>query len=258
MPVTFASAGMTRLVLLPGMDGTGDLFGAFAQAVRVETQIVRYPTDRALGYSELEQLVISDLPSHEPYFLLGESFSGPIAISIAARRPANLCGVVLCCSFARNPRPGLGPLRGLVNWLPDRPPIDPLMWFLAGRFSTPELREALSRALVQVSPPALRARMTAVTDVNVVPQLRSIAVPLMYLRASEDRVVPAASSQTILENVPESRTEEVVGPHLLLQTRPKEAATMVEDFLQATDPAIWFCDGHDRCAVAGTCRSPLR
>lgn len=224
---------MTRLVLLPGMDGTGELFDAFAQAVRAETQIVRYPADRALDYSELEQLVISELSPQEPYLLLGESFSGPIALSIAARRPACLRGVVLCCSFARNPRPGLGPLRGLVNWLPNRPPIDPLMWFLAGRFSTTELRQTFSEALVQVSPSALRARITAVIGVDVVPKLHSIAVPLLYLRASEDRVVPAAASKVILDNVPRSRVEELVGPHFLLQTRPNEAAGVVEEFMQA-------------------------
>ncbi|WP_222623176.1 alpha/beta fold hydrolase [Ramlibacter cellulosilyticus] len=238
VPVTFTLDGMTLLVLLPGMDGTGELFRAFVNAVRLDTQIIRYPTDRALGYTELEQLVLSELPPEEPYLLLGESFSGPIALSIAARRPPSLRGVVSCCSFARNPRPGLAPLRALVNWLPDRPPIDPLMWFLAGRFSTPELREALSRALAQVSPSALRARLTAVIGVDVVATLHSISVPLMYLRASEDRVVPAAASEIILDNVPGSRAEELVGPHFLLQTRPKEVAKLVEEFMQAVEHAI--------------------
>lgn len=228
---------MTRLVLLPGMDGTGELFGAFVDAVGMETQVVRYPADRALGYAELEQLVTSELPSQERYVLLGESFSGPIALSIAARRPACLRGVVLCCSFARNPRPGLGPLRGLVNWLPDRPPIEPLMWLLAGRYSTPELREALSRALAQVSASALRARLTAVIGVDVVPKLQSISAPIMYLRAAEDRVVPSAASQIILENVAGSKAVELAAPHFLLQTRPKEAAKLVEEFMREVERA---------------------
>lgn len=138
---------MTRLVLLPGM--------------------------------------VSELPSREPYLLLGESFSGPIALSIAARRPALLRGVVLCCSFACNPRPALKHLGVLLNRLPDRPPVGPLMWLLAGRFSSPELREAFSRALTQV-----------------------------------------------LANVPGTRTVELVAPHFLLQTRPQEAARVIEEFMQ--------------------------
>lgn len=229
---------MTKLVLLPGMDGTGDLFQPFAAAVSVKTQIVRYPTSRPLDYRELESLVCSELPSDEPYVLLGESFSGPIAISIAARRPPLLRGVILCCSFARNPRPGLGLLRGLVNWLPGRPPLVPLDWFLAGRFGTPQLREALARSLAQVSPAALRARMTAVIGVDVSPVLPSISVPLLYLRATEDRVVPISASEVILNEVPRAEVVDLVAPHFLLQTAPKEAGAAVSLFVRKVEHAL--------------------
>jgi pimeloyl-ACP methyl ester carboxylesterase len=229
---------MIRLVLLPGMDGTGELFHPFADAVEVKTQIVRYPTCRALDYRGLESLVSSELPSDEPYVLLGESFSGPIALSIAARRPPLLRGVILCCSFAKNPRPGVAPLRGLVNWLPDRPPLAPLHWFLAGRFGTPELREALDRSLSQVSPAALRARMTAVIGVNLGPMLASISVPLLYLRATEDRVVPAKASEVILQEVPRAEVVDLVAPHFLLQAVPKEAAAAVNQFVRKVEHAF--------------------
>lgn len=48
-----------RAVLLPGMDGTGELFSEFVAALPVglESVTVRYPTDRCLSYSELEELV---------------------------------------------------------------------------------------------------------------------------------------------------------------------------------------------------------
>jgi len=44
------------LVLLPGMDGTGDLFDAFVAAVSggCRCKVVRYPVGEALGYPELE------------------------------------------------------------------------------------------------------------------------------------------------------------------------------------------------------------
>lgn len=226
-----------RLVLLPGMDGTGDLFAEFASAVAAQTQIVRYPADRPTSYEELQQLVASELPTDAPYWILGESFSGPIALSIASTRPPLLRGVVLCCSFARNPRPGLGRLRGLIHWLPDRPPIDPLMWFLAGRFATPALRDALSRALARVSPAALRSRMSAVLGVDVIPKLQSISVPLLYLQATEDRVVPAKAARDILENVPRSRLVALVAPHFLLQACPREAAEVIEAFAREAEPA---------------------
>jgi pimeloyl-[acyl-carrier protein] methyl ester esterase len=229
---------MTTLVLLPGMDGTGDLFASFCKTVQAKTRIVKYPGKRSLSYSELEHLVSRELPREGPYVLLGESFSGPIALAIAAKRPPRLCGVVLCCSFARNPRPGFGPLRGLVNWLPDRPPLRLLLWFLAGRFATPELRCALSQALSQVAPSALRARMSAVIGVDVVPLLRSVAVPVLYLRASEDRVVPASACQLVVDNLPRAKVVDLVAPHFLLQTAPEEAGRVVEEFVREVARAV--------------------
>jgi hypothetical protein len=53
----------TKLVLLPGLDGTGELYDAFTAALAdIETQVVSYPPDRELGYSELEQFIRERLP----------------------------------------------------------------------------------------------------------------------------------------------------------------------------------------------------
>ncbi|MCL2523002.1 MAG: lysophospholipase [Betaproteobacteria bacterium] len=228
---------MTTLVLLPGMDGTGELFSPFADAVEAKTRIVRYPASPPLAYAELEAFAAAELPADEPYVLLGESFSGPIALSIAAKQPPQLRGIVLCCSFARNPRPIPALLSGLVNRLPDRPPVGLLLWFLAGRFATPELRQALTRALAKIPPATLRARMAAVLGINVVSLPPSLSVPLLYLRAVEDRVVPATASRLILEHVPNGRVVDFVAPHFLLQTVPREAASVVDEFVREAGSA---------------------
>ena len=49
---------MTRLVLLPGLDGTGELFAPFIDALGgFATQVVAYPPDRAMTYAEHEDFV---------------------------------------------------------------------------------------------------------------------------------------------------------------------------------------------------------
>jgi hypothetical protein len=103
---------MVALVLLPGLDGTGLLFEDFVAALGSDVDVVvaRYPTDRPLDYANLEQIARSFIPPNIPFVLLGESFSGPIALSIAASSPPGLLGVIMCCSFARNPYPCLLPL----------------------------------------------------------------------------------------------------------------------------------------------------
>src|SRR5438105_3993436 len=89
------------------MDGTGELFAPFVAALGREfnVKVVAYPTAAPLGYDELESVARAALPAEGPYVILGESFSGPIAISLAASGSPGLKGLVLCCSFVSNPRP---------------------------------------------------------------------------------------------------------------------------------------------------------
>src|SRR5689334_15820463 len=103
---------MTSLVVLPGLDGTATQLNDFVQALGSEfheVTIVKYPRDQLLGYVELESLVRAALPVDRSFILLGESFSGPIALSIAASNPAGLAGIVLCASFAKAPIPAFRP-----------------------------------------------------------------------------------------------------------------------------------------------------
>jgi hypothetical protein len=45
--------------------------------------------------------------------LLGESFFGPVAITVASRSPPNLAKPILCCTFDRSPRPAPRLLRSV-------------------------------------------------------------------------------------------------------------------------------------------------
>jgi len=221
---------MATLVLLPGMDGTGDLFAPFVAAYAGPTKVVRYPPSEFLGYQELEEVVQAQLPDG-PYVLLGESFSGPLAISLAAERPHNLLALVLCASFARNPRPALGPLSPLAALLPARPPLRAMEFMLCGRFANPALRQLLQRALTQVAPAVLRERLKAVASVNVTSKLQRVEAPVLYLSGSEDRLVPAASGNEVRLLAKTSKLVEFTAPHFLLQCVPMEAACTIREFM---------------------------
>lgn len=224
---------MHTLVLLPGMDGTGELFGPFLEALHPQfnVRVVRYPTDTALSYSELTAFARAALPTDEPFILLAESFSGPIGVSLAAEGTPGLIGLVLCCTFVRNPRPLFTSLRPFLGMVPvAAAPIGMLSSLLLGRYSSPALRSALVAALAQVSPAALRTRLRSVLSVDVSAQLAVVRVPVLYLRATHDRVVPAAASQLISRLKPDTRIVEIDAPHFLLQAAPAEAARQVETF----------------------------
>ena len=225
---------MITLVLLPGMDGTGELFGPFIAALDGEfnVKVVSYPTTAPLDYSELESFARAELPAEGPFVLLGESFSGPIAVCLAASAPHRLKGLILCCTFVRNPRPIFAGMRSLVGILPVAlAPVRLLSHLLLGSFSTAPLRTALVKSLAQVSAPALRARLRSVLQVDVSAKLSAVTVPTLYLRASSDRLVPPSASALISQLAPRSRVVQLEGPHFLLQAAPALGAEAVRSFL---------------------------
>lgn len=227
---------MVALVLLPGLDGTGLLFEDFVAALGSDVDVVvaNYPPDRPLDYANLEQIARSFIPPNTPFVVLGESFSGPIALSIATSSPPGLLGVIMCCSFARNPLPVLAPVRSLLWLLPLKLiPLSVFDFFLMGRFSTARLRALLARALAKISPAVLRERACAALAVDQTTALRKVRVPLLYLRAREDRMVGKSASQWVLAQSADAQLVEFEAPHFLLQTLPAEAAAIVSEFVAA-------------------------
>jgi pimeloyl-ACP methyl ester carboxylesterase len=232
------------LVLLPGLDGTGKLFANFLKALdlSVKTLVVSYPPEIPLGYDELELLVRAALPSHEPFVLLGESFSGPLAIRIAARPPPGLKGLILCVTFAGNPYPKMAwarrlaafmPLKSLPRWI-----RAPLMWGSASQSKAPRQSE---RAMAGVAAPVIRRRIAELLKVDETAALARISLPALVLCAARDRVVSKAATEKIMGGIRHVRRVEVDGPHLLLQTCPQECAAAVLAFIReeiSTGPAL--------------------
>jgi pimeloyl-ACP methyl ester carboxylesterase len=225
---------MTHLVILPGLDGTAALQSAFVDAIDSAFEsviVVSYPADRILDYSELELLARAALPHGVPFVLLGESFSGPIALSIAADPPPDLVGVVLSTTFARSPVPLLSPLASFTRFAPVRTlPLSLLSWCLLGRWATPQLESSLEDALLSVAPAVLRSRAAIALRVNVASRLRAISIPMLYLRATEDRLLSRSAGHQIRSVAPNVKSIDIDGPHLLLQASPQASALAVSNF----------------------------
>jgi pimeloyl-[acyl-carrier protein] methyl ester esterase len=237
------SASTPTLILLPGLDGTGKLFANFLEALDLSlgTRVVGYPPDVPLGYDELETLVRAALPTRQPFVLLGESFSGPIAIRIAARPPPGLKGLILCVTFASNPFPKLAwarrlaaflPLKSLPRWM-----RAPLMWGSASPSKAPRQSE---RAMAGVATAVVRRRIAELLAVDETAALAQISLPTLVLCAARDRVVSKAATMRIMRGIRHARRVDFDGPHLLLQTCPQECAAAVLSFIreETTGPAL--------------------
>lgn len=231
-----AARSPLRLVLLPGLDATGSQHGAFSAALQqqgVQVTVIAYPVDRALDYTALADLVRQALPIDHDYVLLGESFSGPLALALAAQHPARLRGLILSTTFARSPWYPWRRLQSLLYWAPVRAlPMPGLSWLLLGRWSSAPLRAALHAALARVEPAVLRTRAAAALGVDVVAQARTLSVPILCLHASADRLLPARCQRQLTALWPAQASTWLHGPHLLLQARPNAAAEVVAAFVQ--------------------------
>ncbi len=216
------------------MDGTGLMFEPFVKAaVGFETRVVRYPPELT-SYADCLRLARRALPTDRPFLLLGESFSGPIAIALAAERPAGLVGLVLCVTFALNPRPGLAWAASVLRALPPLSlPLPLLRRLLLGRRKPPQaLIDLVQTMLPQVPQATLKARLLAVVEVDHTPLLGQIQVPILALCASGDRLVPPSATRWLREHLATLDILTLKGPHWLLQTRPDAAVQGIRDFLQ--------------------------
>lgn len=228
---------MATLVLLPGLDGTGDLFAPFMASLpkQIATVVVRYPGNQSLSYPQILDLVQSSLPPADPFVLLAESFSTPVAIQCAAKNPPNLNGLILCAGFASSPAHGWRRFIG-SSFAPPAFRL-PLPKFVVSRMllglDPPAPLLALVRdAIRSVNPSVLSTRLRAVLACDVRAELAQVAAPILYLNASQDRLVPQSCLEEIKRITPQVEIAAIAGPHLLLQREPQRAAHAVADFVQ--------------------------
>lgn len=225
-----------KLLLLPGMYGTGELFADFVKALPdgFAAQVVDYPNDISLSYPELLELVRALVPA-EPYVIVAESFSTPLAIQFAATNPENLRGLALFSGFATSP------VRGLLRWL--APYLAPVLAYfpvnefgarlmLWGSTAPEELKERIRIAIASVRPKVLMNRVQSVVACNVLGDLREVKVPMLFMQAKHDGLVNAECADEIRRAKPEIDLRILDGSHMLLQQMPHRTAEIVADFVR--------------------------
>lgn len=228
------------LVLLPGMDGTGLLFAPFVRALPewVKPVIVSYPGDRPLDYRGHLEIVMASLPQDGPFVLLGESFSGPLALMAAARRPRGLAGVILSATFVDWPLP-LPPCaaRLLVSCGVFRLKSTRLFCrVVMGKSASTEMKELFPVVLARLTPAALAARAGAVIGLDCTAELRNCPVPLLALVAGRDRIVSGRCAELMQRVRPDMEISRFDSPHLILQLATDAAVERICGFLAAVQP----------------------
>jgi pimeloyl-[acyl-carrier protein] methyl ester esterase len=221
-----------KVVVLPGLDGTGCLVDEFTRLLseKHEPILFKYP-ERVARYDVLLDWITERLPCDD-YVIVAESFSGPLAVMIAARKPKALNAIIFVATFAKSPRRVPNALAHLVRILPIR--NMGLLWlaqpFLIGAWATKKHLRKIQAALFLVPKQTLSARLGQVLATNVVEGLRDLKLPMLYITALQDRLVPLRAAIDF-----QACGVDVIGidgPHFLLQVKPNDAVLEVNKFIQ--------------------------
>ena len=225
-----------EVILLPGLDGTGRLFERFVKALPLHLQasVIAYPADEPKTYSDLAARVWKALPHDRPFAIVAESFSGPIAIQVAAMKPRGLVALVLVGTFVQQP------VRFVPAWMRFLVPgylfrLSPPAWLLrrlvVGADAPAELLFDARAAWHLVKPAVLAFRLREVLSVNVVDRFLQVEVPMLYARGTQDRLLAPTTVQELQRLRPDLEVVSIEAPHFILQRCPAEAAAVISRFL---------------------------
>jgi pimeloyl-ACP methyl ester carboxylesterase len=123
-------------------------------------------------------------------------------------------------------------MQPLVGFVPPKLlPAHLLAWFLLGKWSSAQLRSELTAALATSSNSILNERLKAALQVDLTDNVRNLKLPMLYLQASEDRIVPNITGDELVRSALNGSLVEIQGPHMLLQAAPKLCAEAVRRFV---------------------------
>ena len=220
---------------LPGLHGSAGLFRAVEDILPggIETDFIEFPTTGKQSYGALSRWLKEKLPEGQKRLLIAESFSGPLAIRLAAERPDDISGIVLAASFCDAPlNPGIAmlPLRPLFMVKPSR---SALRHFLIGDdASGTEVAEL--RAVIKAIPSATLAKRVR-TILNLEegdnPALPK-NMPMMILQAQSDNLVPWEAQSRLVSTYPQASVHWIESPHLILQREPQQCVERILEFIK--------------------------
>lgn len=202
------------LLLVPGMDGTGQLF--YRQVPRLERDH-RVATYTLRDEADRMDVLIEDLarvhdlaaPTGEPAVVVGESFGGTVALSFALAYPERVAELVILNSFPRfrpqlRLRLALLALR-LAPW--NAMPF--VRRVTAYRLHSSHTRRDDLRRFLDVTRATTRQgyrnRLRILQRLDLRGRLHQVRVPTLFLAAAEDHLVPSVEQATrMAEQVPDA------------------------------------------------------
>ena len=237
------------LVLVCGMDGTGQLF--YRQVpllVRASYRVATYAlrSDAASMETLIEDLgrvIDAVAPETRRAIVVGESFGGALVMSFALARPQQVSALVVVNSFPRfTPTLNLRLARlglELIPWSA----MSLIRRATAFRFHSPSTPRDDIRRFLRITAGASRAgylnRLTLLLSYDVRQRLHDLRVPTLFLAADQDHLVPAVRQARFMAGRVPNATLQVLHRH-------GHACLIAPDVDLAAILATWRARGSER------------
>lgn len=234
------------LVLLPGLDGTDIFFQPLLELLpeSVRPVMVEYPQCGDNTYAELLAIIRRKVAGIPECYVLGWSFSGPLALMLAAAEPSKVRGVILSATFVAPPRQLLVRLKFAL--------IAPVVWTWRAMRRLPlwllrspndPFRRAKSQTWARVPAGVLAARLRAIGGVDAREPLCACRQPVLYIVSSQDSIVPRRNIEDILRLRPSVKVATIAGGHMSMYTNPQSAAQAITQFVDEQDTSFQIAVG---------------
>lgn len=227
-----------RLVLLPGLHGTAELFAPLLEIL--PSHIRPVPVSYPASLQTFEHYVrfastIAEAEADADTVLLAESFSGPIGLALLENPPANVVALVLVATFAEAPYPSLRRLARFVPAWAIRAGNALAIRCLCANGPGNGLIAREAAAVVAKVPVELLKRRFALLDTSRREQTRQHgrAPPVLFLNPTRDRLIPAKRFASRSHSGDSQMVRQIDGPHFLLQCCPSACWRAIEDFIQS-------------------------
>lgn len=220
-----------KIILLPGVDGSGILFEPFVKIFKPEAPVEVMPLTDDSDQSILHQVsIIEDAVGDEEIILIVESYSGLLAYELARRNKIRIKQIFFFGCFLQPPS-----LIGKIGrFLPVRLlniiPTKVLAHILFNRWSSPELKQLLNQAIQNINFSNIKKRFKTIATVQKPSQF--IDVPCVYVQATMDNLVRAHNLKAFEELCSNLQVEVVEATHMLLQTQPEAMSQLIHKHIQ--------------------------
>jgi pimeloyl-ACP methyl ester carboxylesterase len=242
--VSIQGQGNDALVLVPGINGSGNLFyrqvPLLERMYRVATYSLRDEADELdVLVEDLARVVDRAAPIEHRAIVVGESFGGAVALSFALKYPERVSALVILNSFPRfsqQVRLNLA-IAGLTVVPRNTMPL--ARRATAWRLHSPQTPRSEIKRFLSLTAETLHEgylnRLRLLRKYDVRDRLHELTMPTLFLAADRDHLVPSVrEAQYMATRVPTSSLQILTGHgHICLIAPDLDLAKIIEAWSRA-------------------------